>query len=226
MAREARGGRGVVFQPVANSSLALRSFTDAGFDGEASLYALSFDVSLGINHFDAVAFTGGLDGLFQDEFGLGIATLTQAGLLKNAGGLFVTAFTRINAEGQPDAAGQSFGWVAAAPAVELAFDTLHRFEILNDFSTRTFDVSVGGSLVLDDVPMPFAGDYLAMNSVTFEVRDLFGVQQVLGDESRLDNVVLTSLEPIPEPATTAGILGLAVLGWAALRRRRRADGRG
>lgn len=61
----------------------------------------------------------------------------------------------------------------------------------------------------------FAGDVSSLAGKTMELR--IELPPVDGYESfHLDNL---RFAPIPEPATTAGVLGCALLGWAAVRRK-------
>ncbi len=218
------GGSAVVIPPEGNAYIASRAIGDPDFNGAASRYTLSADLLLGSGNREGTIVALGLSAEYAWElgsFGLGVG---RAGLLYLNGALQVAAFTSLNDDLQPDPVGMNLGWFLSAPAFTMEFDTFYRFELLFDFGTQRFDVSVDGVRVLESVPFPYSGSYVSLVSLGFEMDDLLSNDLVLEGAGAVDNLVFAVAAPVPEPAAFGALLGAAALGFAGLRRRRRSAG--
>ena len=216
------GSQAAVFPANAgNSFAASQQISDASFDGASSRYVLSADLSLGARNRDFTVVTMGLYARYhdgEDTFGLGVG---RAGLLSYQGALAVVVFTSLNDAQEPDPLGQNVGWYGVTPLKPLAFDAYHRFDVTYDFGTQHFDVRVNGVTALDAMPFPFSGTYVGLDLFSIGMDDLFTDDQVIEGFASVDNLSLSGAAAIPEPAAIGGLLGIAALGLAAVRRRGR-----
>ncbi len=216
------GSQAAVFPANAGNSFdATQQISDATFDGATSRYVLSADLSLGAGNRDFTVVTMGLYARYESagsSFGLGVG---RVGLMSYQGALVVLAFTSLNDAQEPDPLGEDVGWYGITPLTPLAFDTYHRFDVTYDFGTQHFDVRVNGMAALDAMPFPFSGSYVGLDSFSIGMDDLITDDQVLAGFASVDNLSLSHAAAIPEPATIGGLLGIAALGVAAMRRRSR-----